>query len=113
MSAGRSVAGPLPRAAPRVAPAGGRTPAPAGGGVPPGCLLQWLPSDTFPAERELLVTAAVDGDAPGWLTDGLRHLPPGHVFQNVEQVAAALNTQCQVQVAVEGEADLLRAPARP
>ena len=111
MSAGRSVAGPLPRAAPRVAPAGGRTPAAAGADVPPGCLLQWLPSDAFPAERELLVTAAVGGGAPAWLTDGLGHLPPGHVFQNVEQVAAALNTQRQVQVAVE--ADLVRVPARP
>jgi hypothetical protein len=110
VTAGRSAAGPLPQAVPRVAPAGGR-PAGTDPDVPPGRLLSWLPSDAFPAERELLTAAAVDRRAPEWLTDGLRRLPPGQVFQNVEQLAAALHTQRQVRVA--DEPDVVRAPARP
>lgn len=111
MTTGRRAAGSLPRAVPRVAPARGGSAAGAESDVPPGRLLRWLPTDTFPAERELLTRTAVDRRAPGWLTDGLRRLPPGQVFQSVEQLAAALHTQSQVRVAPEP--DLVRVPARP
>lgn len=113
MTRGRGAAGSLPRAVPRVAPASapGRAPVGDEGDVPPGCLLRWLSSDAFPAERELLVAAAQDGGAPCWLVDALGRLPLGQVFQNVEQLAAALHTQRQVRVAAERE--VVRARARP
>jgi hypothetical protein len=66
--------------------------------VSAGALLGWLSSDVFPADRDLLVAAACRGRAPGWLTGALRSLPAGRVFQDVEQLAPAVQTQAWVRI---------------
>lgn len=50
----------------------------------------YIGSASFPAERTNLVETAQENGAPDhWLTV-LRHLPPDYLFDDVEEVSAAL-----------------------
>jgi hypothetical protein len=66
--------------------------------VSAGALLVWLSSDSFPADRDLLVAEARTRRAPPWLTSALRRLPAGRVFQDAEQLAPALRAQAMVRI---------------
>ncbi|HEX6421015.1 MAG TPA: DUF2795 domain-containing protein [Acidimicrobiales bacterium] len=102
-------AGPARPAAPGDAP-GSASPGDADADTSAGALLRWIPSSTFPAERELLTATARARRAPDGLIDDLRRLPPAQVFQSVEQLAVALHAQARVRV--DPEPDLVRARAR-
>ncbi|MGH3715262.1 MAG: DUF2795 domain-containing protein [Micromonosporaceae bacterium] len=53
-------------------------------------LARYLPHQTFPAERERLLTVATEHQAPDDVLGQLRELPADDTYQNVTQVWAAL-----------------------
>jgi hypothetical protein len=71
--------------------------------VSAGTLLAWLTSDVFPADRDLLVAAALACRVPSQLTDELRRLPEGAVFQDVEQLASSLDAQRWTHIPADEE----------
>lgn len=71
--------------------------------VSAGTLLAWLTSDVFPADRDLLVAAAVARRVPSRVIDELQRLPEGAIFQDVEQLASSLDAQRWTHIPTDEE----------
>jgi hypothetical protein len=53
-------------------------------------IAQFLGTSAFPGDRERLIVVAAENQAPDWVIDRLRTLPPREDFTNVQDVARTL-----------------------
>jgi hypothetical protein len=51
---------------------------------------RWIPRSALPGDREDLLAAAEESDAPDAIIDELRQLPEGEMYETVSQVWGAL-----------------------